>query len=144
MKPDWIGKLQHLLQTAAFCLAVATLQYAFDPNRPYGPPVAYSLAIGLCIWATIDLGRELMPSARETGWPPGAPGLALVVGGIVGGYFAGNAIGDALCRTLGLYGAANGFDALRSAPDGAALARELEAAHRAVLRQTDATRHLAM
>ena len=48
------------------------------------------------------------------------------------------------CRTLGLYGAANGFDALRSAPDGAALTRELEAAHRAVLRQTDATRHLAM
>jgi two-component system chemotaxis response regulator CheY len=48
------------------------------------------------------------------------------------------------CRTLGLYGAAAGFDALRSAPDGAALTRELEAAHRAVLRQTDATRHLAM
>ena len=48
------------------------------------------------------------------------------------------------CRTLGLHGAANGFDALRSAPDGAALARELEAAHRAVVRQTDATRHLAM
>ncbi|SDC83377.1 two-component system, chemotaxis family, response regulator CheY [Massilia sp. PDC64] len=48
------------------------------------------------------------------------------------------------CRTLGLHGAANGFDALRDAPDGAALMRELEAAHRAVLRQTDATRHLAM
>ena len=103
MKPDWIGKLQHLLQTAAFCLAVATLQYAFDPNRPYGPPVAYSLAIGICIWAIVDLGRELMPSARETGWPPGTAGLVLVVGGIVGGYFAGNAIGDALCRALGLY-----------------------------------------
>ncbi|WP_075795290.1 response regulator transcription factor [Massilia putida] len=48
------------------------------------------------------------------------------------------------CRTLGLHGAAAGFDALRSAPDDAGLARELEAAHRAVLRQTDATRHLAM
>jgi two-component system chemotaxis response regulator CheY len=48
------------------------------------------------------------------------------------------------CRTLGLHGAAAGFDALRSAPDGAALTRELEAAHRAVLRQTDALRHLAM
>jgi two-component system chemotaxis response regulator CheY len=48
------------------------------------------------------------------------------------------------CRTLGLHGAANGFDALRAAPDGAALTRELEAAHRAVLRQTNATRHLAM
>jgi two-component system chemotaxis response regulator CheY len=48
------------------------------------------------------------------------------------------------CRTLGLHGAAAGFDALRTAPDDAGLARELEAAHRAVLRQTDATRHLAM
>jgi two-component system chemotaxis response regulator CheY len=48
------------------------------------------------------------------------------------------------CRTLGLHGAANGFDALRDAPDGAALTRELEAAHRAVMRQTDAARHLAM
>ena len=48
------------------------------------------------------------------------------------------------CRTLGLYGAAAGFDALRSAPDDARLARELEAAHRAVQRQTDATRQLTM
>jgi two-component system chemotaxis response regulator CheY len=48
------------------------------------------------------------------------------------------------CRTLGLYGAAAAFDALRSAPDYARLARELEAAHRAVQRQTDATRQLTM
>ena len=47
------------------------------------------------------------------------------------------------CRTLGLHGAAAGFEALRSAPDDAGLARELEAAHRAVIRQTDATRQLA-
>ena len=31
MKIDWLGKLQHLLQTLAFCLAVATIQYAFEP-----------------------------------------------------------------------------------------------------------------
>jgi two-component system chemotaxis response regulator CheY len=48
------------------------------------------------------------------------------------------------CRTLGLHGAAAGFDALRSAPDDARLARELEAAQRAVQRQTDATRQLTM
>jgi two-component system chemotaxis response regulator CheY len=48
------------------------------------------------------------------------------------------------CRTLGLHGAAAGFDALCSAPDNARLARELEAAHRAVIRQTDATRQLTM
>jgi two-component system chemotaxis response regulator CheY len=48
------------------------------------------------------------------------------------------------CRTLGLHGAAAGFDALRTAPDDAGLARELAAAHQAVMRQTDATRQLAM
>lgn len=103
MRLDWIGKLQHLLQTAAFCLVIATVQYAFEPDHPWGPPVAYSLAIGLSIWAIIDLGREALPSARETGWPPGAQGLVLAVVGIVGGYFAGNAIGDVLCRMFGLY-----------------------------------------
>jgi hypothetical protein len=100
---DWISKLQHMLQTAAFCLAVATIQYAFEPARPYGPPVAYSLAIGLCTWALIDIGRHLFPSARETGWPAGMEGLGLVVLGIALGWFGGNRIGDLLCRTFGLY-----------------------------------------
>ena len=48
------------------------------------------------------------------------------------------------CRTLGLHGAAAAFDALCSTPDYARLARELEAAHRAVQRQTDAARQLTM
>jgi two-component system chemotaxis response regulator CheY len=48
------------------------------------------------------------------------------------------------CRTLGLYGAAAGFEALRAVPDGARLTRELEAAHQAVMRQTEATRQLTM
>lgn len=42
MRIDWIAKLQHLLQTWAFCLAIATIQYAFLPDRPYGPPVVFS------------------------------------------------------------------------------------------------------
>jgi hypothetical protein len=29
-------KLQHLLQTMAFCLAMATIQCIFMPERPYG------------------------------------------------------------------------------------------------------------
>jgi hypothetical protein len=103
MRLDWISKLQHLLQTLAFCLAIAALQYAFDPSRPYGPSVAYSIAIGVTIWGVIDLGRHLVPSSGETGWPTGWQGLALVAGGIVAGWFGGNAIGDLLCRALGLY-----------------------------------------
>jgi hypothetical protein len=103
MKFDGIAKLQHLLQTVAFCLAVATIQYAFTPERPYAPQVAYSLAIGTIIWAVVDLGRHLFPSSRETGWPPGIRGLLLVVGGIVAGYLLGTTIADQLCRTFGWY-----------------------------------------
>jgi hypothetical protein len=103
MTIDWISKLRHLLQTWAFCLAIATLQYAFAPEKPYAPPVAYSLAIGTFTWAIIDLGRHLLPSAQETGWPRGATGFVLVGVGIVAGYFAGTSLADFLCRTFGWY-----------------------------------------
>ncbi|MBI5275990.1 MAG: histidine kinase [Burkholderiales bacterium] len=105
MTIDWVGKLQNLLHTIAFCLAIATLRYAFTPDRPYAPPVAHSLAIGIVIWAVIDLGRHFFASARETGWPVGIPGVLLVAGGIVAGYFIGSTIGDTLCRAFGWYGA---------------------------------------
>lgn len=104
MSIDWIAKLRHLLQTWAFCLVIATVQYAFLPDRPYAPPVVYSLLIGTIIWAVIDLGRHLVPSAAETGWPPGWQGGALVAGSIVLGYFVGGATGDAICRAFDLYG----------------------------------------
>jgi signal transduction histidine kinase len=101
MKPDWIAKLQHLLQTIAFALAIATIQYAFLPDRLYAPLVTYSLAIATMTWAIIDLGRDLFPSARETGWPTGPSGLLLVVVGIVAGYLLGNALADMACRSFG-------------------------------------------
>ena len=78
MPIDWLSKLRHLLQVIAFCLAVSAIQYAFTPERQYGPSVAYSLWIGSITWAVIDLGRHALPSARETGWPTGWAGLALV------------------------------------------------------------------
>jgi hypothetical protein len=101
MRIDWTAKLQHLLQVLAFCLAVATLQYAFQPERPYGPPVVYSLLIGSIIWAVVDLGRHLFPSSAETGWPVGMAGLGLVVAGIAVGYVLGTAIADQICRYYG-------------------------------------------
>ena len=103
IRVDAIDKLQHFLQTLAFCLMIATIQQAFDPNNPYAPSVVYSILIGTIIWAVVDLGRHLLPSARETGWPDGFAGIALVAVGIVTGFFAGNALGDALCRAFGLF-----------------------------------------
>ena len=94
MKLDWLDKLRTLLQTWAFCLTVSALQQAFQSDRPYELPLVYSLCIGSFTWALIDLGRELFPSARETGWPQGLGGIVLPFAGIVGGYFLGTLAGD--------------------------------------------------
>src|SRR5690606_25882572 len=102
MRIDWISKLQHLLQTFAFCLFIATIQYAFVPERPYATPVVFSLLIGSITWAVIDLGRHLPPSARETGWPTGWGGPLLVMGGIIAGFAVGAPIGETAARALGL------------------------------------------
>ncbi|HVZ46359.1 MAG TPA: histidine kinase [Ramlibacter sp.] len=111
MRIDWIAKLRHLLQVLAFCLVIATVQYVFMADRPYASLVAYSIAIGTSIWFLIDMGRHFVPSARETGWPEGASGIALPFVSIVVGFFAGSRIGDVLCRTLGLYAGGPPIDA---------------------------------
>ncbi len=103
MTIDWLAKLRNFLQTLAFCLAVGTIQVAFAPEKPYAPPTVYSVLIGSTIWAVVDLGRELMPSARETGWPTGWAGFALVAGAIAAGWIFGNLAGDAVCRAFGLF-----------------------------------------
>ena len=103
MKGDWVSLLRHLLQVWAFALAIATIQYAFMPDRPYGPPVVYSLLISTITWAIIDLGRGLFPSSAETGWPKGWAGIALVLAGIGVGYVAGTWLADQLCKYYGWY-----------------------------------------
>jgi signal transduction histidine kinase len=104
----WIDKLRRYLQVLAFALAIATIQYAFMPDRPYGPPLVYSVLIASIIWAAIDLGRELFPSSAETGWPAGWSGLLLVLGGIALGYLLGSWLADALCVYYGWYASGDG------------------------------------
>ncbi len=95
MRIDWIAKANHLLQTLAFCLATAAIQYAFRPDRPYEIALVYSLAIGGCIWFLIDFGRDMCVSSGSTGWPQGHAGWLLPLGSVVVGYVAGTAAGDA-------------------------------------------------
>ena len=95
MKIDWLNKLAFLLQTLAFCLMVATIQYALQPDRNYELPLVYSLCIGTSIWALIDFGRHGFPSARETGWPAGLSGWLLPLLAIFGGFLLGTTLGDA-------------------------------------------------
>ncbi len=117
MKIDWVGKLQNLLQVMAFCLAVATIQYGFQPERPYAPGVLTSLLTGITIWAIVDLGGHLFPSSAETGWPQGLAGFALPVVGIAAGFLLGTVATDSFCVSLGWYGPGipKGTDRWRSA-----------------------------
>ncbi len=105
MNIDWTDKLQRYLQVLAFALAIATIQYAFMPERPYGPPLVYSLLIASITWAVIDLGRELFPSSVETGWPKGWAGWCLPLAGIALGYPLGSWLADVLCVYYGWYAA---------------------------------------
>ena len=95
MKIDWLHKLSRLLQTLAFCLALAGLIYAFDPNARYEAVLVYSVCIGLWSWALIDFGAILFPSARETGWPKGFAGVLLPIVGNGLGFVLGVSIADA-------------------------------------------------
>ena len=94
MKIDWIDKLRRGLQTIAFCLAIASIQYAFRPDHPFEPPLVYSLCIGICTWSFIDFGSQLFPSAQISGWPTGLAGKLLPVAGIALGYLVGTSLAD--------------------------------------------------
>ncbi len=94
MRINWIAKTSHLLQTLAFCLAVAAIQYAFRPEREYEIPLVYSLAIGTSIWACMDFGRDLFASSARTGWPQGHGAWALPLVSVIGGYAVGTLAGD--------------------------------------------------
>ena len=86
--------LQRFLQTMAFCLAIAAIQVAFQPNIRYEGPLVYSLCIGVFTWGLIDFGRKAFPSARETGWPQGISAVGLPFAGVVAGYFLGTLAAD--------------------------------------------------
>jgi sensor histidine kinase YesM len=94
MKIDWLLKLRRLLQTMAFCLAIAGLIYAFDQHAQYEVAVVYSICIGLCSWALIDFGALLFPSAHETGWPQGVSGVLLPIAGNALGFVLGVSLAD--------------------------------------------------
>ncbi len=94
MKFERLDTLRRFLQTLAFCLVIAAIQVAFQPNIRYEGPLVYSLCIGVFSWGLIDLGRHAFPSSRESGWPQGPSGVALPLVGVLGGYFLGTLSAD--------------------------------------------------
>ncbi len=98
---DWPDKRRNYLQVLAFALFVAVLQYAFLPERSFGPPLVYSFFIASITWAIIDFGRDLFAGSAETGWPRGWHGVVLVVAAIAVGYLLGSSIAERLCSVFG-------------------------------------------
>ena len=96
MSIDWIDKLRVCLQTTAFCLAIAAIQFAFRPEIEYRFSLVYSLSIGLITWALIDFGRHLFKSSADTGWPKGPPMVIFIFACIVAGYVLGTLLADSL------------------------------------------------
>jgi two-component sensor histidine kinase len=94
MKIDWIEKLQNLLQTLAFCLGIAAIQYAFQPSRSYENPLVYSLAIGCSIWALVDFGRHFVAPNEDKNWPIGLWGKVFPLVAIAMGFAIGTSLGD--------------------------------------------------
>lgn len=84
----------HLVQVWAFCLAIPALLYLIAPHFDPAQSLVYSLCIGTCTWAVIDLGRLAVSEPAGTGWPSGWGGPALTMAGIVLGYVGGVALGD--------------------------------------------------
>ena len=94
MKIFWIEKLQAMLQTVAFCLGIAAIQYAFRPERSYEIPMVYSMAIGCSTWALIDFGRHAVAPDAEVGWPVGPWGILFPLVAIAMGFALGTSLGD--------------------------------------------------
>nr|WP_322784622.1 histidine kinase [Verminephrobacter aporrectodeae] len=94
---DWLNALRRFLQTIAFCLIIAAIQYAFRPEMGYGIPLRYSLAIGMLTWALIYFGHHLFPSSAGRGWPTGIAGILLPVAGTILGYLGGVQLADWWC-----------------------------------------------
>nr|WP_295777999.1 histidine kinase [Rhodoferax sp.] len=94
MKIDWIDKLQNLVQTLAFCLGLAAIQYAFRPERSYEFPLVYSLAIGCSTWAFVDFGRHLVAPNAVLNWPKGLWGKVFPLVAIALGFAVGTSLAD--------------------------------------------------
>ena len=94
MMRQWRHMVQHLLLTLIFCLLVAWVQYFFSQTRPFSVKLVYSFATGVPIWAVVEFGRFWLAKPPDHSWPRGWRGPALVVTGILTGFFTSTVVGD--------------------------------------------------
>lgn len=81
------------LITLGFNTLVAFILWRADPGSRFLVQCVYAQAIGLSIWACIDIGRLAFADAGR-GFPPGWRAPALVTAGIAIGLGFGSVVGD--------------------------------------------------
>ena len=84
--------LRHAGITVAACLLIAAALTALGQGL-WDVNLAYSLAIGLISWLSIDLLRLHWLESDEIPWPRGMRGMAVVPLGIAAGLVLGNPLG---------------------------------------------------
>ncbi len=110
MRPCRVVLLRHGMQVLGFCLALCVLLWLLRQGVPFWGQLAYSLPMGMITWALIDGGRFFIDQDSPHLFPRGWRGGALIVGGVLLGYFAGTLIGDAV-------NGRSSFSMLRSSPE---------------------------
>ncbi|MCO8250818.1 sensor histidine kinase [Comamonas thiooxydans] len=91
--------LRHAGITVAACLLIAAALTALGQGL-WDVNLAYSLAIGLISWLSIDLLRLHWRESDEIPWPRGMRGMAVVPLGIAAGLILGNPLGSFYVQQL--------------------------------------------
>ena len=91
---SWRRMPIHFAWQLALNSVIALILWGGSPARRLDVQMVYSQAIGLTIWAIINVGAILIDRDSPIGWPRGGKGAALVVTGIVAGALLGTWVGD--------------------------------------------------
>ncbi|MEW6707104.1 MAG: histidine kinase [Pseudomonadota bacterium] len=98
--------LRHALQVLVFNSLLWALQMLGGSDRwgTWDVAMVYNQAIGLSIWAFVEVGRVPLLRGGE-GWPGWPRSVVLVVGSVVAGWLVGTTLGDWYCgcKALSLF-----------------------------------------
>lgn len=86
--------LRHGLVVLGISLLI-TLLLTLMEQGSWDVNLVYSLAIGLPVWLTIELGRWLFSGNAHVPWPAGWRGVALVIVAVLLGFSLGSTVGHA-------------------------------------------------
>ena len=81
--------------TWCFCVLIALAQYVFDPSHRFWVGFVYSMLIGTCTVALVEIGGYVLADpAKHDRWPTGWKGATLVVAPLLFGFIAGSKLAD--------------------------------------------------